>query len=128
MGPRPIGVVQGMDLDDVGPKVGEGPSGEGSGYTQSEVEYPNPLERVSKRKDIPGNERLPPGRKELRCSLGQDRAGVGARERRRPVHLPRRRRKVEQHPHVSDPAHLRIVDFDHASIGEVGGIRKSLSR
>ena len=119
MGPGPVGVVQGIDLDHVCPQVGQGPAREGPGDTQSEVEHPDAGQwgrgvgsaglALVRRIRLPGCVRF-----------GQDIVGVLARPGRRPGDRARGGGELKQRPGVPDAPELAVVHFDHAAVGQEG--------
>ena len=121
----PIFVVQRVDLDDIGPEVGERTPGEWPRHPEPEVEDPDAGQGV--REPLLGPESRS-GAPMGGTGLGEHLLGVLTRPGRRPGDGPRRRRELQQWPSMVNEPDLGIVDLDHAAIGEERLVRERLAR
>ena len=118
--PGPVGVVQGMDLDDVGTEVGQDSSGERPGHPEAEIEHPDTLQRMS-RLPAESGRRWPSGAARVAPVASLEHlVGVLPRSRRRSRHRPRCGRELEQRPGMADRTNVGIVDLDDTPVGQEG--------
>ena len=116
VGAGPERVVQCVDLDHVGAKVGEHLRSERTGHPEAQVEHADALERGGEGGAAPAGGNGRPRRRER--AEGSDRR----------AHPARRGRELEHVADVADASPLGVVELHDAAVGEQGGIGEGLAR